>query len=128
LRPHLDEKRAGEDARTTLKHTREWHQEAEEDHNSSAPSRTQGKQGWRGSACDDDIGPYGARCRAFTADLPRVYWPTKFRPDVLEKYNGTIDPKEFLQIYTTVSDPGPRGCVHNVSLIYLIYLLFILYE
>jgi hypothetical protein len=33
--------------------------------------------------------------------LWRVNWPTKFRPDLLEKYDGTIDPEEFLQIYTT---------------------------
>jgi hypothetical protein len=33
--------------------------------------------------------------------LRRVEWPTKFRPDIPEKYDGTINPKEFLQIYTT---------------------------
>jgi hypothetical protein len=40
LRSRLDEKQAGKDARTTLKRTREWHREAEEDHaSSSSPTR-----------------------------------------------------------------------------------------
>ena len=45
------------------------------------------------------------------ADLRRVNWPTKFRPDLPEKYDGTIDPEEFLQIYTTaiqVAGGGPE--------------------
>ncbi|XP_014661308.1 uncharacterized protein LOC106804532 [Setaria italica] len=50
---------------------------------------------------DDDAGPYGAGCRAFTADLRRVDWPNKFQPKILEKYDGTIDLEEFLQIYMT---------------------------
>jgi hypothetical protein len=54
-----------------------------------------------GAASEDGIGPYRAGCRAFTAGLRRVNWPTKFRPDLPEKYNGTIDSEEFLQIYTT---------------------------
>ena len=48
------------------------------------------------AASDDDIGPYGAGCQAFTADLRWVDWPTKFRPDLPEKYDGTIDLEEFL--------------------------------
>ena len=45
------------------------------------------------------------------ADLRRVNWPTKFRPDLPEKYDGTIDPEEFFQIYTTaiqVTGGGPQ--------------------
>ena len=34
-------------------------------------------------------------------NLRWVNWPTKFRPDLPEKYNGTIDLEEFLQVYTT---------------------------
>jgi hypothetical protein len=43
--------------------------------------------------------------------LRRVDWPTKFRPDLPEKYGGTIDPEEFLQIYTTaiqMAEGGPQ--------------------
>ena len=50
---------------------------------------------------DDDTGPYGDGCRPFTANLRRVNWPTKFQPDLPEKYDGTIDLDEFLQIYPT---------------------------
>ena len=53
-----------------------------------------------GAASGDDIGPYGVGCRAFTADLQRVKWPMKFRPDLLEKYDSTIDSEEPLLIYT----------------------------
>jgi hypothetical protein len=30
-----------------------------------------------------------------------VVWPHKFRPHLLEKYDGTVNPTEFLQIYST---------------------------
>jgi hypothetical protein len=30
-----------------------------------------------------------------------VVWPRKFRPHLLEKYDGTVNPTEFLQIYST---------------------------
>jgi hypothetical protein len=69
----------------------------------------QENQGQRGSAGDNDIGPYEAGCWAFTADLRRVDWLTKVRPDILEKYDGTIDPKEFLQIYTTAIQAAGGG-------------------
>ena len=58
---------------------------------------------------DDNIGPYGAGCRVFIADLRRVDWPTKFRPDLPKKYNGTINPEEFLQIYTTAIKAAGGG-------------------
>jgi hypothetical protein len=110
LRFRLDEKRAGKDARTTLERTRKWRREAKEDHATSG-SPVQGNQGWRGSTDNDNIGSYGAGCRAFTTDLRRVDWPTKFRLDIPEKYDGTIDPEEFLHIYTTAiqdADGGPQ--------------------
>ena len=44
---------------------------------------------------------YGTGCRAFSSELRRVKWPSKFRPELPEKYDGSIDPVEFLQIYTT---------------------------
>ena len=58
---------------------------------------------------DDDTGPYWAGCRAFTANLGRVNWPTKFRPDLPGKYDDTIDPEEFLQIYTTAIQAAGGG-------------------
>jgi hypothetical protein len=33
--------------------------------------------------------------------LRMVVWPPKFRPHLLEKYDGTVNPAEFLEIYST---------------------------
>jgi hypothetical protein len=33
--------------------------------------------------------------------LRMVVWPPKFRPHLLEKYDGTVNPVEFLEIYST---------------------------
>jgi hypothetical protein len=38
-------------------------------------------------------------CRAFTRELRRVVWPTKFKPDLPPRYDGTPNPAEFLQFY-----------------------------
>jgi hypothetical protein len=38
---------------------------------------------------------------ALAPHLQMVVWPNKFRPHLLEKYDGTINPAEFLQIYST---------------------------
>ena len=40
-----------------------------------------------------------AGCRAFTQELRRVVWPSKFKPDLPPCYDGTPDPAEFLQLY-----------------------------
>lgn len=39
-------------------------------------------------------------CRAFTRELRRVVWPTKFKPNLPPRYDGTPNPMEFLQLYT----------------------------
>jgi hypothetical protein len=36
------------------------------------------------------------------ASLRNVRWPPKFRTNLTEKYDGSINPSEFLQIYTTI--------------------------
>nr|AAT77397.1 putative polyprotein [Oryza sativa Japonica Group] len=43
-----------------------------------------------------------AGCRAFGRSLRDVRWPERFRPGAIEKYDGSTDPKEFLQVYSTV--------------------------
>jgi hypothetical protein len=79
--------RASKDARTGLERAREWPQQAEDEHASSGlPIGGGAKLG------DNDIGPYGAGCRNITANLRQVNWPTKFCPNLPEKYDGTIDP------------------------------------
>src|SRR5438105_11588347 len=98
-----------EDLRTTLERQRELHREEKpfEDQASSGSAP-------RGPRCGSPVGRrpgvhgalvprrYGGGCQAFTDDLRRVRWPEKFRPAPIEKYDGTDNPDEFLQIYTTV--------------------------
>ena len=43
----------------------------------------------------------GAGCRAFVASLRNVRWPPRFWPTIAEKYDGSVNPAEFLQVYTT---------------------------
>jgi hypothetical protein len=95
LRSKLNDLRVHEDARTIQERIREWRHLADDEQESSGVPVS------AATPSDDDIGPYGAGCRAFTVDLWRGDWPMKFRPDLLEKYDDTIDPEEFLHIYTT---------------------------
>ncbi|XP_066162167.1 uncharacterized protein [Oryza sativa Japonica Group] len=48
------------------------------------------------------LSPGGTGCKAFVVSLQNVLWPLKFRPNLTEKYDGSINPSEFLQIYTTI--------------------------
>ena len=86
LRSDLNEVRASEDARTALEKAQERWRQATDEHASS------GVPPGNGTTSDGDIGPYEGGYRAFTTNLRRVNWPTKFRPDLPKKYDGTIDP------------------------------------
>jgi hypothetical protein len=44
----------------------------------------------------------GIGCAALADHLHAVSWPPKFRPHLPEKYDGTSNPSEFLQVYVTV--------------------------
>jgi hypothetical protein len=43
----------------------------------------------------------GVGCAALEDHLRVATWPPKFRPHLLEKYDGTSNPSEFLQVYVT---------------------------
>jgi hypothetical protein len=43
----------------------------------------------------------GVGCAAFVVHLHVATWPSKFRPHLPEKYDGTSNPSEFLQVYVT---------------------------
>jgi hypothetical protein len=46
-------------------------------------------------------------CAALVDHLRAATWPPKFRPHLLEKYDGTSNPSEFLQVYVTaITAPG----------------------
>jgi hypothetical protein len=43
----------------------------------------------------------GVGCAALADHLSAASWPSKFQPHLLEKYDGTSSPLEFLQVYVT---------------------------
>jgi hypothetical protein len=45
----------------------------------------------------------GVGCAALVDHLRAATWPSKFRPHLLEKYDGTSNPSEFLQVYVTAT-------------------------
>jgi hypothetical protein len=103
LREEINRRRGGEDNRTTIKHNRERRQDIED----------------RNLERDFDLhAPVGARqvahaplplasrefqggCMPLTPHLRMVVWLPKFRPHLPEKYDGMVNPTEFLQIYST---------------------------
>jgi hypothetical protein len=46
----------------------------------------------------------GAGCKAFVASVRNVRWPLKFHPNLTEKYDGSVNLSDFLQIYTTITE------------------------
>ena len=46
--------------------------------------------------------PYEVGCSSFTHELRQVRWPSihAFKPEVPKKYDGKLNPAEFLGIYT----------------------------
>ena len=52
--------------------------------------------------------PFEVGCRAFTRELRQVHWPSirTFKLEILENYDGRLNPAEFLSIYTIVVQPA----------------------
>jgi hypothetical protein len=100
LRAELNRKRAGEDAWISLERAHERRQNIEgrnldQDFVAVAPQAPMGTQSQVGVPLVD-VG-----CAALADHLRAVSWPPKFRPHLPEKYNGTSNPSEFLQVYVT---------------------------
>jgi hypothetical protein len=95
LRAELKHRRSGEDGRTTIEHQRERPCNLDEHYDTlnviPAGQATHPTSSLGASA----------RCMALAPHLRMVVWPHKFWPHLLKKYNGTINPSEFLQIYST---------------------------
>jgi hypothetical protein len=45
---------------------------------------------------------FGSGCMVLAQHLRMVVWPRKFWPHLLEKYDWSVNPTEFLQIYSTL--------------------------
>jgi hypothetical protein len=100
LRAELNHRRAGEDARVSLERVRERRQNVEgrnldNDFAAVAPQTPTGARIQAGA-------PLASVGYAALADHLRVAtWPSMFRPHLPEKYDGTSNPSEFLQVYVT---------------------------
>ena len=62
---------------------------------------------WRPQGDEPALGvggclPFEVSCPAFTRELRQVRWPSvcTFKPEIPEKYDGRLNPTEFLSIYT----------------------------
>jgi hypothetical protein len=100
LRAELDRRRAGEDARVSLKRVRERRQNIEgrnldQDFAAAAPQTPMGTRSQAG------VPLAGVGCAALADHLRVASWPPKFRSHLPEKYDGTSNPSEFLQVYVT---------------------------
>jgi hypothetical protein len=105
LRAEINRRHGGEDGRVTIERQRERRQDIkgcnlEKDFDSHTSLRRSP------SACEayPPSSPGvtgGGGCMALAPHLRMVVWLRKFRPHLSEKYDGTVNPAEFLQIYST---------------------------
>jgi hypothetical protein len=100
LQAELNRRRAGEDARISLERARERRQNIDgrnldQDFVAVAPQTPMGTRSQMG------VPLAGVGCAALANHLRVASWPPKFRPHLPEKYDGTSNPSEFLQVYVT---------------------------
>jgi hypothetical protein len=100
LRAELNRRRAGEDARVSLERARE-HRQNIEGHNLDQDFAAVAPQTRVGAWFQTGVPLAGVGCAALADHLHAAYWPSKFRPHLPEKYDGTSNPSEFLQVYVT---------------------------
>jgi hypothetical protein len=94
LRAELNRRRAGEDARISLERARERRQNVKGrnldlDFSAVAPQTPRG------------VPLAGVGYAALANHLRAANWPSKLRPHLPEKYDGTSNPSEFLLVYVT---------------------------
>jgi hypothetical protein len=100
----INRHRGGEDSRTTIKHNCERRRDIE-GHNLERDFDLHALVGARQVAhaplplAPQEFGGGGGM--ALAPHLCMVVWPPKFQPHLPEKYDRTVNPTEFLQIYST---------------------------
>jgi hypothetical protein len=108
LRAELNRRRAGEDARVSLERARDRQQNVEGrnlnyEFAAAAPQTSMGA--WiQTSVPLADVG-----CAALVDHLRAATWPSKFRPHLPEKYDGTAYLSEFLQVYVSAITAAGGG-------------------
>ena len=100
LRAELNRRRAGEDARISLERAHECHQNIggrnlDQDFAATTPQTPMGTRSQTG------VPLAGVGYAALADHLRAASWPPKFRPHLPEKYDGTSNSSEFLQVYVT---------------------------
>jgi hypothetical protein len=98
LRAELNRRRAGEDARVSLEGARERRQNFE-GCNLDQDFAPVSPQTPRDARIQASVPLVGIGCAALADHLRAATWPPKFQPHLPEKYNGTSNPSEFLQVY-----------------------------
>jgi hypothetical protein len=96
LRAKLERRHSGEDGRTTIDRQRERHRNLDGDYDAANvvpgtanAAHTSTSSGSRGG------------CMALAPHLQMVVWPCKVQPHFPEKYDRSVNPSKFLQIYFT---------------------------
>jgi hypothetical protein len=100
LQAELNRRRAREDTQVSLERARERRQNIEghdldQDFAAVAPQASMGTRSQTG------VPLAGVGCAALADHLHVASWPPKFQPHLPEKYGGTSNPSEFLQVYVT---------------------------
>jgi hypothetical protein len=96
----LDCRRAGKDAWVSLERARERHQNIG-GRNLDQDFAAVASQTPMGTRSQTGVSLTGVGYAALADHLHAASWPLKFRPHLLEKYDGTSNPSEFLQVYVT---------------------------
>jgi hypothetical protein len=123
LRAELNRRRAGQDVRISLERDDDLRaklnrRRVSEDAWISLERARERRRNFEGRNLDQDFGPVspqtprdarihmgvpmvGVGCVALADHLRVATWPPKFRPHLPEKYDGTSNSLEFLQVYVT---------------------------
>jgi hypothetical protein len=108
LREELNRRRTGEDARISLESAHERRQNIEgrslDQDFAAAASQTP-----MGTRSQTGVPLAGVGYAALADHLRAASWPPKFRPHLPEKYDGTSNPSEFLQVYVTAITAAGRN-------------------
>jgi hypothetical protein len=100
LRAELNHRRVGEDARVSLERAHERRQNVEGrnlDYNFAVVA----SQTPTGARIEAGVPLAGVGYAALADHLRATIWPSKFRPDLPEKYVSTSNPSKILQVYVT---------------------------
>jgi hypothetical protein len=100
LRAELNRRRTSEDARVSLERACERRQNIE-GRNLNYDFTAVAPQTPTGTRIQAGVPLAGVGCAALVDHLRVTTWPSKFRPHLPEKYDGTSNPSEFLQVYVT---------------------------